>query len=586
MEKIKKVIIALVVFFTFLSISQLQNTILNKTEATENEYTAVREVTKGVIIHNDASTLEGSQYKYLESYNDDQLARGFAHYYVAAGDVYQFHDDSKVAWHSGNFSGNTEYVGVEATGSMRSEAEFLANEQEALKVAAEVLTKYGLEPNRDTVKLHREFYNTACPHRSWALHGQSINSVKDYFISQIKKYMQTTFKYKVGSSVEIRNIEGMSTVDGKAVPELDKNKTGTVEETQWMKHAVTGNYVKTYRVKAASGTTNLYVEWDLVAIPIKPTNYKFSVGNRVELINVSGMVTADGKVIPNTDKGRLGTIEEALWMKHSNSGNYVKVYRVKLENGTVGLYVEWDLANIPTKPQDYKYKVGNRVELINVSGMVTVDGKTVPNTDKSQVGTVQEVLWMKHANSGNYVKTYRVKLDNGVSGLYIEWDLVNTPAKPLDYKYSIGNRIELINVSGMSTVDGKTVPNTDKGQTGTIQETVWMKHANSNNYVKTYRVKLDNGTIGLYVEWDLMNIPEKPQDYKYVVGNRVKLINVAGMLTVDGKAVPSSDKSQSGTVQEILWMKHVISGTYVKTYKVKLDNGTIALYVEWDLQKK
>lgn len=170
----------------------------SEVQATNNDYREVRDTTKGVIIHNDASTLQGSQYKYLESYNDDQLARGFAHYYVAAGDIYQFHDDSKVAWHAGNFSGNTEYVGIEATGSMGDQARFLANEQEALKVAAKVLYKYGLKPTRDTVRLHREFFNTACPHRSWALHGQSLNAVKDYFISQIQKYMNEIYPEATG----------------------------------------------------------------------------------------------------------------------------------------------------------------------------------------------------------------------------------------------------------------------------------------------------------------------------------------------------------------------------------------------------
>lgn len=199
MARIKKIVILVLIGALGIVGVTTAGVQVSEVKATNNDYREVRDTTKGVIIHNDASTLQGSQYKYLESYNDTQLARGFAHYYVAAGDVYQFHDDSKVAWHAGNFSGNTEYVGIEATGSMGDQARFLANEQESLKVAAKVLYKYGLKPTRETVRLHREFFNTACPHRSWALHGQSVNAVKDYFISQIQNYMNQIYPAAAGN---------------------------------------------------------------------------------------------------------------------------------------------------------------------------------------------------------------------------------------------------------------------------------------------------------------------------------------------------------------------------------------------------
>lgn len=157
--------------------------------AGENNLYSKRLVTKGVIIHNDAGTLRGSQYRFLKSYSTTQLANGFAHYYVAKDDVYQFWDDTKVAWHSGSFSGNTEYVGIEVTNSYGATRDFLANEQESFKLTATILKKYGLKPNRNTIRLHREFYATACPHRSWELHGRSVTAVKDYFINEVSKYM-------------------------------------------------------------------------------------------------------------------------------------------------------------------------------------------------------------------------------------------------------------------------------------------------------------------------------------------------------------------------------------------------------------
>lgn len=154
-----------------------------------NDMNANRAVTKGVVIHNDTGTLQGSQYRYLESYSRQQLKAGFAHYYVAKGDIYQFWNDSKVAWHTKNFSGNTEYIGVEVTNSMGSTDRFLENEQETFKLVARLLKKYDLPVKRTTVRLHKEFFNTSCPHRSWELHGKSVESVQDYFISQIQKYM-------------------------------------------------------------------------------------------------------------------------------------------------------------------------------------------------------------------------------------------------------------------------------------------------------------------------------------------------------------------------------------------------------------
>lgn len=53
---------------------------------------------------------------------------------------------------------------------------------------AEDLHFYGLPANRDTVKLHKQFSSTSCPHRSVALHGDNTK-VQDYFIARVKHYM-------------------------------------------------------------------------------------------------------------------------------------------------------------------------------------------------------------------------------------------------------------------------------------------------------------------------------------------------------------------------------------------------------------
>lgn len=81
-----------------------------------------------------------------------------------------------------------------------SDKDFLANEQVVFQRAAEKLKKNNLPANRNTVRLHNEFSQTSCPHRSMKLHtgldplNHSITEsarlkLKDYFIKQIRQYM-------------------------------------------------------------------------------------------------------------------------------------------------------------------------------------------------------------------------------------------------------------------------------------------------------------------------------------------------------------------------------------------------------------
>ena len=151
---------------------------------------------KGVVIHNDAGAIGATAELYvkrLESMTNKQLENGFAHYYIDRNTVARVEDTYNKAWHTANADGNANYIGYEVCQSLgASDKDFLANEQATFKQVAEDLKFYGLKANRDTVRLHREFVATACPHRSWELHGKSINSVKDYFIAQINKYMGVT----------------------------------------------------------------------------------------------------------------------------------------------------------------------------------------------------------------------------------------------------------------------------------------------------------------------------------------------------------------------------------------------------------
>lgn len=143
---------------------------------------------RGIIIHNDAGS-QGANAGFYRSWLPNQQAEnGFAHYYVASDGTYQAENESNVAWHCANSYYNKNFIGIEVCQSTGDKNVFLSNEQKAFKLAAEICKRYGIIPNYDTIKLHKEVYATACPHRSWELHGQSVNAVKDYFITAINKY--------------------------------------------------------------------------------------------------------------------------------------------------------------------------------------------------------------------------------------------------------------------------------------------------------------------------------------------------------------------------------------------------------------
>lgn len=145
---------------------------------------------KGVVIHNTADNGTAVNHmNRLGGYSNLQLQNGFAHYFIDEDTIVRTEDTYNMAWHTANSDGNANYIGYEVCRSTGNEKQFLQAEQNTFKQVAEDLKYYGLPANRDTVRLHKEFVATACPHRSWELHGRSINSVKDYFIKEIKKYM-------------------------------------------------------------------------------------------------------------------------------------------------------------------------------------------------------------------------------------------------------------------------------------------------------------------------------------------------------------------------------------------------------------
>ena len=157
-----------------------------------------------ITLHNDAGSVGATAEAYHRGLVNAPLSRleaGVAHSYISGNTVYQALPESRIAWHTANQNGNKNSYGIEICQSIgASDKVFLANEQAAFQEAARLLNKWGLKANRNTCRLHMEFSQTSCPHRSMKLHtgfdpvtqgvpSQEIKlKLKDYFIKQIRAY--------------------------------------------------------------------------------------------------------------------------------------------------------------------------------------------------------------------------------------------------------------------------------------------------------------------------------------------------------------------------------------------------------------
>lgn len=140
-----------------------------------------------VVIHNDAGSMTPEQYVDWLRYRDKSL--GIAHYYCNRNTIARVIDTFNIGYHTGDWWSNCRSIGYEVCESMKvSDEEFLQNEDVTLMQAAEDLIYYGLPINTNTVRLHHEFVPTTCPHRSMELHGNSTESVKNYFVSRMQYF--------------------------------------------------------------------------------------------------------------------------------------------------------------------------------------------------------------------------------------------------------------------------------------------------------------------------------------------------------------------------------------------------------------
>ncbi|MCJ0918723.1 SH3 domain-containing protein [Mammaliicoccus sciuri] len=213
---------------------------------------------KGVVIHNDAGSLSAMQYHdSLVNAPLSRLENGIAHSYISGNTVWQALPEGRIAWHTGDNYGNTNYYGIEGCRSMSaSDKEFMETEQSTFQETARMLKKWGKPVNYETVKLHMEFVPTACPHRSMKLHTgwdpvkqgrpnqATINKLKDYFISQIEQY----YDGKIPKGTTVTASKPSANTTAKTPSGWKKNKYGIL----WKKEK------GTFTCKAKDGIVTRY----------------------------------------------------------------------------------------------------------------------------------------------------------------------------------------------------------------------------------------------------------------------------------------------------------------------------------------
>ncbi|MHB7917873.1 SH3 domain-containing protein [Staphylococcus borealis] len=184
---------------------------------------------KFIVIHNDAGSKGATAEAYRNGLVNAPLSRleaGIAHSYISGNTVWQALDESQIAWHTANQYGNKNGYGIEVCQSIGADDKtFLQNEQATFQECARLLKKWGLKANRNTIRLHNEFTQTECPHRSANLHAGMNTKVdaytderqlkiKDYFIKQIRTYMKgdiptaTVVKGSKSSSNTVSTVAG------------------------------------------------------------------------------------------------------------------------------------------------------------------------------------------------------------------------------------------------------------------------------------------------------------------------------------------------------------------------------------------
>lgn len=252
---------------------------------------------KGVVIHNTWSNMTAEQEaNRLAGMSASALSAGFAHYYIDGSTIWRTEDTYNMAWHVANADGNANYLGYEVRGNRQTpRSEFLQAEQNTFWQVAEDLRYYGLPVNRNTVRCHHEFSATECPKRSlmehcgydspYAVPANVTNQMKDYFISQIKKYYDNPKLKPDGSS---------STSTPAPTPAPSKPSTPSQHDK---------------------------------AVAASPAKHQGNAWGKLDFFNGFGkdQVRVSGWLVPDKPQGPIGETAWVLFMEHGKNKELTRV---------------------------------------------------------------------------------------------------------------------------------------------------------------------------------------------------------------------------------------------------------------------
>lgn len=301
----------------------------------------------GIVLHNDAGSMNPEAYvNWLAGKTPTQLQSGFAHYYGNRNQMARVEDTYNGAWHVANYNGNMDYVGYEVCESLKvSDKDFIANEEAVFQQAAKDMKDWGLTPSRSTVKIHRRFVPTTCPHRSWDLHvgkgaadtNANRNKMEDYFIARIKHYMNggtssgsnsgsnsgskpSTGGNKITNTTKFANGDKVKVLakathyqTGQSIPSFVKGQTYTVKQSK------TVNQSASKYAFLLDGVNSWFLAQDLQKVSGASTGYAAKkVGDTVTVQSFATRYQT-GEPIASFVKGKKYKISQVKNVKQSKS---------------------------------------------------------------------------------------------------------------------------------------------------------------------------------------------------------------------------------------------------------------------------
>lgn len=142
-------------------------------------------VPKGLVFHNTAGTASAMQEASAKNGNSLQSS---IHLFVDETEAVQCLPFNRNSWHAhdgGNGYANRNLISVEVCRSKSALAVFKKAETNSFEICARVLLQLGLPANSNTIRWHREFAATACPHRTAELGDRNrvIEAIQEQMIA-------------------------------------------------------------------------------------------------------------------------------------------------------------------------------------------------------------------------------------------------------------------------------------------------------------------------------------------------------------------------------------------------------------------